>query len=106
MKRNVPRIAFVCSGGGYRAAIGSLGFSMAAQKKGLLDAVTYFSCSSGSSWFLYPWLQSEIADLKKFLQKFIIITAHDSLMYKLLLAVNIVQRNNSQRATRAYQKAV
>lgn len=70
----------MCSGGGYRAAIGSLGYIMAAQKKGLLDAVTYCVCSSGSSWFYIPWLYSEISDLKKFRQKFITIAAHDSLM--------------------------
>lgn len=54
----VPRIAFVASGGGYRAMISTVGWLVGAQKAGLLDAVTYASVLSGSTWALATWYSS------------------------------------------------
>jgi len=44
------KIGLCFSGGGYRAMIGYLGFILGAQEIGLLDAVTYNSELSGSTW--------------------------------------------------------
>jgi cytosolic phospholipase A2 len=49
------RIALVGSGGGYRAMVCTLGSIIGASDIGLLDAVTYFSALSGSTWMLAPW---------------------------------------------------
>jgi phospholipase A2 len=54
----VPRIAFCCSGGGYRAMLGALGWFKGSQEIGLLDSMTYGATLSGSSWFLAPWVSS------------------------------------------------
>ena len=56
-----PSIAFCCSGGGYRAMIATLGFLMGAEEIGLLDATTYMSALSGSTWLLAPWLYRNIS---------------------------------------------
>lgn len=48
--------AFVGSGGGYRAMILTLGYLLAAQESGLLDASMYISTLSGSTWFLGSWI--------------------------------------------------
>ncbi len=47
-----PTISLVCSGGGYRAMLGSLGAFAGLQEIGLFDAVTYISSLSGSTWAL------------------------------------------------------
>ncbi len=57
----VPTIAFCCSGGGYRAMIATLGFLQGAEKIGLLDATTYMSALSGSTWLLAPWLYRNVS---------------------------------------------
>ena len=54
---NYPKIAFVCSGGGYRAMIMTLGFMLGASQItrngfSLIDATSYISTLSGSTWFL------------------------------------------------------
>lgn len=51
----VLRIAFSGSGGGYRAMVSTLGSVIGAHETGLLDAITYFSALSGSTWMLAPW---------------------------------------------------
>lgn len=56
--RDVPRLAFVASGGGYRAMIATLGYLEGASQLGLLDAATYGAGLSGSTWALAGWLQS------------------------------------------------
>lgn len=50
------RLAFVGSGGGYRAMILTMGYAKALEDLGLLDATSYFSSLSGSTWFLAPWI--------------------------------------------------
>jgi len=52
----IPSIAFVISGGGYRAFIGGLGSLVGAEKMKLLDAIMYISCLSGSTWLVNSWL--------------------------------------------------
>lgn len=52
----VPKIALVGSGGGYRAMLCTTGSLIGAQKIGLLDATTYMSALSGSTWALAGWL--------------------------------------------------
>ncbi len=54
----IPKIAFINSGGGVRAFIGSLGWHIGAQQIGLLDAVMYDIGLSGGSWFVTTWVQS------------------------------------------------
>ncbi|CAK8682001.1 unnamed protein product [Clavelina lepadiformis] len=47
-----PIISVVGSGGGYRACVGMSGAMSAIKDAGLLDALTYVSGLSGSSWYL------------------------------------------------------
>ncbi|RXN38788.1 cytosolic phospholipase A2 zeta-like protein [Labeo rohita] len=48
--KQVPLVAVVCSGGGTRAMIGTFGGLRALQKLQLLDAVSYITGVSGSTW--------------------------------------------------------
>lgn len=52
----IPTIALICSGGGYRAMLSTLGSLCALDGTGLLNAVTYISALSGSTWTVGPWL--------------------------------------------------
>lgn len=56
----VPKIAFCCSGGGYRAMISTLGFLKGAETIGLLDAASYAVGLSGSTWALAPWMYRDL----------------------------------------------
>lgn len=51
-ERYVPRIALCLSGGGMRAATCSVGLFEGLNQLGLLDAITWVSGLSGSSWFM------------------------------------------------------
>jgi hypothetical protein len=57
----VPVIAFIESGGGYRAMTCALGWHIGAQKIGLLDAVTYMVGLSGSTWAIGLWMLSGLS---------------------------------------------
>jgi len=46
----VPKIALVCSGGGYRAMAGTLGSLVGSENIGLLNATTWLVGLSGSTW--------------------------------------------------------
>lgn len=59
-KSEIPNVAICCSGGGYRAMIGTLGALLGLEKIGILDCVNYISTLSGSTWFVAPWMASEI----------------------------------------------
>ena len=48
--RKNPTISFCFSGGGYRAMIASLGFSLGAKEIGLTDVTKYVASLSGSTW--------------------------------------------------------
>ncbi len=52
----VPVIGICCSGGSFRAMYATLGFLRAAKEIGCLDATTYLSVLSGSSWAAFPWI--------------------------------------------------
>lgn len=56
----VPTIAFIGSGGGCRAMISTLGFLIGAKEIGLLDATTYITALSGSTWMLGLWMTSNL----------------------------------------------
>jgi phospholipase A2 len=53
--KKIPVIAFVGSGGGYRAMLCTTGFLVGAEKIGLLNTATYITALSGSTWMLGPW---------------------------------------------------
>lgn len=61
----VPTIALVASGGGYRAMLGTIGSLLAAEKIGILDATTYISALSGGTWALASWISTGMS-LDKF----------------------------------------
>jgi phospholipase A2 len=70
-EKQVPNIAFICSGGGYRAMLCTTGSLCGAQKIGLLDAITYTTALSGSTWAVAPWISSglSIEEFKTYIQK-------------------------------------
>lgn len=64
----MPRIALCFSGGGFRAMIETLGFLAGAQAVGLLDAATYATGLSGSTWALMPWTISGKRSVMDYIQ--------------------------------------
>ncbi|HJZ23598.1 MAG TPA: hypothetical protein VJ201_04030, partial [Candidatus Babeliales bacterium] len=52
----IPTIAVVASGGGMRATLATLGFLRGLEDIGLLDAVSYVSTLSGSTWLAATWM--------------------------------------------------
>lgn len=56
--QSVPNISIVCSGGGYRAMLYSLGALKGLEKVGILDLATYLIGLSGSTWAIGTWLSS------------------------------------------------
>jgi len=54
----VPTVALCCTGGGMRAATGTLGSLRGAEKIGLLDTASYMATLSGSTWALAAWVHS------------------------------------------------
>jgi hypothetical protein len=67
----VPTISLICSGGGYRAMLGSLGSWAGLQHIGVLDAVMYISALSGSTWALGLWMSTgmPISRLKNYVSQ-------------------------------------
>lgn len=63
----IPNIVMIHSGGGYRAMMCTTGSLYGAKKIGLLDATTYQTGLSGSTWAIAPWISTGIP-LKKFKQ--------------------------------------
>ncbi len=55
-EKQIPIIAMIGSGGGYRAAQCTTGSLCGADKIGLLDATTYITALSGSTWAVAPWI--------------------------------------------------
>lgn len=53
---DLKTIAFVGTGGGYRALTLTLGYLKELEAQGLLHALSYISTLSGSTWFLGPWM--------------------------------------------------
>ncbi len=67
---HVPKIGIVCSGGGFRAAVATLGMLEGLDEIGLLDATRYISALSGSTWSIASWmlLSFSLKKLEVFLQ--------------------------------------
>lgn len=61
----IPTIAMINSGGGYRAMFYTIGSLCGAEKIGLLDTTTYVTGLSGSTWALAPWVSTTLT-LPKF----------------------------------------
>ncbi|TET06956.1 hypothetical protein E3J79_00350 [Candidatus Dependentiae bacterium] len=63
----IPKIAFITSGGGYRALLGTLGSFNGADQIKLLDTIMYLAPSSGSAWLVALWmtLGCSISELKE-----------------------------------------
>lgn len=57
----VSTISVVCSGGGYRAMLYSLGALKGLEQAGILDLVTYLVGLSGSTWAIGTWLSSGLS---------------------------------------------
>lgn len=57
----IPKIALIGSGGGYRATLCTTGSLVGASSIGLLDATTYVTALSGSTWALGPWMASGLS---------------------------------------------
>lgn len=60
----VPIIALVASGGGYRAMLGTVGSLVGAQETGLLDIVTYVAGLSGSTWAIGGLMERDITPIE------------------------------------------
>jgi len=57
----IPKIALIGSGGGYRAMLCTTGSLAGADEIGLLDATTYITALSGSTWVLGSWIASGLS---------------------------------------------
>lgn len=56
---NMPRIALVGSGGGFRAMLATAGFCKGLADTSLLDTVHFLGGVSGSTWLIGSWLASK-----------------------------------------------
>jgi len=67
----IPSIALISSGGGYRAMLYLAGILNRLSKGGLLDTLTYITALSGSTWTLVPWIMSGKSpeDFKTYIQE-------------------------------------
>lgn len=70
-EKQIPQIAMIGSGGGYRAMLCTTGSLCAANKIGLLDATTYLTALSGSTWAVAPWISTgkPIEEFKDYIKK-------------------------------------
>lgn len=59
----IPVIGVAASGGGFRASIACLGMLRGLERIGMLDAVTYISTLSGSTWTAASWLMHRSSPL-------------------------------------------
>ncbi|KAJ0124814.1 hypothetical protein J7T55_006155 [Diaporthe amygdali] len=62
---DVPTVAFGGSGGGYRAMLAFLGYSLAMKEAGLWDLLTYVAGVSGSCWAIAAYYTFGQADMNK-----------------------------------------
>ncbi|MCL4229063.1 hypothetical protein KJZ61_00030 [Candidatus Dependentiae bacterium] len=69
-KEEVLEVNFAFSGGGARAALGTIGFLEGAQEAGFLDCVMTTAGISGSTWALASWISSGL-DIPQFREFFI-----------------------------------
>lgn len=57
-EKKIPTISIVCSGGGYRAMLYTLGALKGLHRSGVLDASSYVVGLSGSTWAIGSWISS------------------------------------------------
>ena len=69
-ENKIPTIAIAFSGGGYRAMLYTAAILHRAHKAGLLDAATYISALSGSTWAVAPWISTgmTLEEFKPYIQ--------------------------------------
>ena len=69
--KRIPTISIICSGGGYRALLGTIGSLSGLEKIGILDSVTYISSLSGSTWAVGLWMSTgmTLKQLKHYVSK-------------------------------------
>jgi phospholipase A2 len=91
-EKQVPKIAFVTSGGGYRAMLCTTGSLCAAQQIGLLDGVTYITALSGSTWAVAPWISTglPLQEFKGYIQKCAAHAFHETTHEEKLLIANAI----------------
>lgn len=65
--KRIPKISIVCSGGGYRSDLCTIGWLNGVEKIGLLKCTTHIVTLSGSTWAVAPWISSGLP-IKKFKQ--------------------------------------
>ena len=58
LNNNVPSIALVCSGGGYRATLYAVGALKGLSEMQLMDSLSYVVGLSGSTWAIGSWISS------------------------------------------------
>jgi phospholipase A2 len=70
-KEQIPSIAIISSGGGYRAMLYFAALLARADTAHILDTITYISALSGSTWALAPWITTgkPIAEFKTYIQQ-------------------------------------
>lgn len=87
-ENNTSCVAACLSGGGMRAVIGSYALFEALRQLQLINALTYISCLSGSTWFVSTWLTSglNLESYKDFLYDSL---TNSQLFNPLLLADNL-----------------
>jgi Lysophospholipase catalytic domain len=95
--KQVPTIAMIGSGGGYRAMLCTTGSLCGAHKTGLLDATTYLTALSGSTWAVAPWIATgkTIEEFRKYIKEcaskhFLHFTPEE----ELLVAAAILKKRN------------
>lgn len=71
---NLPTISVVCSGGGCRAMLGTIGSLSGLEQIGVFDAVTYICTLSGSTWALNVLMATRmtIAQLKRYVKQILV----------------------------------
>lgn len=57
----IPNVSVICSGGGYRAMLYSLGALKGLEKSGILDLTSYLVGLSGSTWAIATWISSGLS---------------------------------------------
>ena len=55
------KIALICSGGGTRAMLYTLGICKALEQAGFMDCITYVVTLSGATWGISSWLASNVS---------------------------------------------
>jgi hypothetical protein len=101
-EKQIPKIAMIGSGGGYRAMLCTTGSLCAANKIGLLDATTYVTALSGSTWAVAPWISTgkPIEEFRKYIQKCIAKPFTEStLLEKNLMFVAMLKQINKKPFT-------